>query len=52
MSAREKRMLNALRFIKACPDVYYGRPPQDVIDHMGMTAKMALEYPKRRKKAA
>lgn len=43
MTPREKRLLNALRFVKACPDVYYGRSPATVIDCMKTAATMAIE---------
>lgn len=50
MTAREKRLTNALRFVKACPGVYYGQTPDTIIKHMATAAEMAL-IEKRRKKA-
>lgn len=43
MTPREKRLINALKFVKACPDIYYGRGPATVIESMKMAAHMALE---------
>ena len=43
MTPREKRLINALKFIQACPNIYYGQGPAKVIDNMKVCATMAIE---------
>ena len=43
MTAKEKRLINVLRFIKACPEVYFGQGPVMVIEYMKQAATQGIE---------